>query len=142
MKRLRIMTALLGAAAIGAFGVSAAAEKIDIGKGEYEAHCAVCHGIKGKGDGPFAEIMLKSSVADLTVLSMNNHGAFPFARVYEVIDGRQQLKAHGTREMPIWGNIYAARSTSNYDDYPYDAESFVRGRILALIDYLHRLQKK
>ena len=142
MKHLRIMKALLGTAMIGAFGVSAAAEKIDIGKGEYEVHCAVCHGLKGKGDGPFAEIMLKSSVADLTVLSRNNNGVFPFARVYEVIDGRQQMKAHGTREMPIWGNVYATMEASNYDDYPYDAESFVRGRILALIDYLHRLQAK
>jgi mono/diheme cytochrome c family protein len=142
MKRLRIIEVLMVAAMMGTFGVSLAAEKIDIGKGEYEAHCAICHGPKGKGDGPFAEIMLKSRVADLTVLSMNNKGVFPFIWVYEVIDGRQQVKAHGTREMPIWGNVYAAKGAPNYDDYPYDTESFVRGRILALIDYLNRLQAK
>lgn len=142
MNLLRTVKVLLGVAVAGAFGAAAAAEKFDIGRGEYEAHCAVCHGLKGKGDGPFSEIMLKSSVADLTEISRKNHGVFPFSRVYEVIDGRQQLKAHGTREMPIWGNIYADKVASVYDDRPYDAETFVRGRILALIDYLHRLQGK
>jgi mono/diheme cytochrome c family protein len=31
-----------------------AAQNFDRGKYEYDAHCATCHGMSGKGDGPFA----------------------------------------------------------------------------------------
>jgi mono/diheme cytochrome c family protein len=132
---------LLLAAMVSALGVAGAAEKMDIGKMEYGESCAACHGVTGKGDGPFAA-QLKSPMPNLTVLSKNNGGVFPTLRVYNVIDGRQELLAHGTREMPIWGTDYQAKGSPTYDDYPYDRESYVRGRILALIDYLSRLQEK
>lgn len=141
MKISRIATSLLMGVTFGAPAIAGAAEKIDIGKQEYNANCAACHGVMGKGDGAFAS-QLKTRVPDLTLLSKNNNGVFPAARVYEVIDGRQQVSAHGTRDMPIWGNRYAAKGSPTYDDYPYDAEAFVRGRILVLIDYLYRLQAK
>jgi len=65
--------------------------------------------------------------------------------VYEKIDGRQEVKAHGTREMPIWGYRYqpfpiGADQTANRN-LP-DAESMIRRRILSLIDYLNRIQAK
>ncbi len=114
---------------------------MDVGKREYDSNCIVCHGPKGKGDGAYRE-MLKTRVPDITLLSKNNGGVFPLARVYEIIDGRQQIPSHGTREMPIWGTEYAGRGAPVSDDYAYDAEPFVRSRILALIDYLYRLQAK
>jgi mono/diheme cytochrome c family protein len=126
---------------LGAPGAFAAAERIDIGKREYDANCAACHGASGKGDGPVGAL-IKSRIPDLTVLSKNNGGVFPVLRVYEVVDGRQQVLAHGTRDMPIWGKRYTIEGTPIYDDYPYDTEGFVRGRILVLIDYLYRLQAK
>jgi hypothetical protein len=42
--------------------------------------------------------------------------------------------------MPIWGREYALTAGEYYGDAPYDANAFVRARILALIDYLNRLQ--
>lgn len=65
--------------------------------------------------------------------------------VYEKIDGRQEVKAHGTREMPIWGYRYqpfpiGADQTTNHS-LP-DHEPIIRGRILSLIDYLNRIQEK
>jgi mono/diheme cytochrome c family protein len=123
-------------------GVALAAGKnLDIGQREYESNCVACHGVAGKGNGPVADV-LKVLVPDLTEMSKKNGGVFPFARVYEAIDGRQQLQAHGTCDMPVWGNAYKAAASPDYDDYPHNAESFVRSRILALIDYLHRLQAK
>ena len=100
---------LLLAAMVSALGVAGAAEKMDIGKMEYGESCAACHGVTGKGDGPFAA-QLKSPVPDLTVLTKNNGGVFPALRVYNVIDGRQELLAHGTREMPIWVLITKPRA--------------------------------
>jgi len=69
---------------------------------------------------------------------------FPYDRVYATIDGRTDIKAHGTRDMPIWGNEYNEKAAEYYSDYlrPYNAEGFVRGRILALINYIYRLQAK
>lgn len=119
----------------------AAERKVDIGQREYFSNCVACHGITGKGDGPVVQV-LKVQVPDLTLLSRKNSGVFPFARVYESIDGRLQYPAHGTRDMPIWGSTYNAGGAPEHDDYPYNAEFFVRSRILALIDYLNRIQAK
>lgn len=121
--------------------LASAADKFDIGKFEFERSCATCHGTDGKGKGSFAQA-LQLSVPDITTMEKRNGGVFPFLRTYEVIDGRQQVKAHGTREMPIWGKHYAYRGTPAYDDFSYDPEATARARILGLIDYLHRLQGK
>lgn len=120
-----------------------AAEKpLDIGKDEYSASCAICHGVNGKGNGLMAT-QLKVRVPDLTILAKNNNGVFPFDRVYQVIDGRQEVKAHGTREMPIWGRSFNLQSSIYFENYPlHDMESSARSRILALTEYLYRLQGK
>ena len=124
---------LVGAFIVGAITVSVATmaqaqqrgpavQSFDTGKYEYEAHCAVCHGLSGKGDGIFSD-QLKSVVPNLTELSKKNNGVFPFMRVYETIDSGK-VSGHGTREMPIWG------------------ERYVRARILAVTEYINRLQVK
>jgi mono/diheme cytochrome c family protein len=143
MKPARII-ATLAAATVLALPVLAAAQqqKIDIGKREYDANCAVCHGAKGKGDGPYAGTLVGTRVPDLTTLAKRNGGVYPFARMYEYVDGTQMVKAHGTREMPIWGNDYRTKAAEYYMEVPYDPEVFVRGRILALVEYMYRLQEK
>lgn len=115
--------------------------KLDIGKMEYDSACAVCHGLSGKGDGPLKSQLTKP-VPDLTVLAKNNKGVFPFDRVYQIIDGRQEVKAHGPREMPVWGRAFNTETSIYFDNYPpQDSESAVRSRILALTEYLYRLQQ-
>jgi mono/diheme cytochrome c family protein len=116
---------------------------IDIGKQEYHDSCAMCHGDTGKGDGPVAAI-LKPKVPDLTILQKNNQGVFPFARLYDVIDGRREVAAHGPRDMPIWGQSFrmeAAEVSAGYA-LPEELSSFARGRIIALIGYISTLQEK
>jgi mono/diheme cytochrome c family protein len=71
----------------------------------FRAYCASCHGVDAKGNGPAAPA-LKAKVPDLTVLSKNNKGQFPEARVRKVIMGDDVVVAHGSREMPIWGPIF------------------------------------
>ena len=143
MKTFNIATVFLAAVLVGSSVVSFAAEKgdkIDRGKREYDSSCAICHGTAGKGDGPYREFI--SKIPDLTVLAKNNKGVFPINRVYEVVDGRQQIKAHGTRDMPIWGREYSIAAAEFYRDVDYDQDAFVRARILSLIDYLYRIQVK
>lgn len=117
-----------------------AAEKGDVGKREYEANCVLCHGKDLKG-GAYVD-MLKVSPPDLTQLTRKNGGVFPFERVYGTIDGRQDVKAHGSREMPIWGMAYQRKAAEHYIDVNYDPEVYVRSKIFALIDYLNRMQSK
>jgi len=73
-------------------------------------------------------------------MAKRNGGVFPVAKSYEVIEGAGP--GHGTRDMPIWGMDYSVKAAEYYIDVPYDREAFVRGRILSLIEYLHRLQAK
>lgn len=113
-------------------------EAVDIGKFEYVARCATCHGLKGTGNGPLAQL-LKKPVADLTTLSKRNGNVFPFVRVYETIDGRQAIEAHGPRDMPVWGNEFRA---GGYITRGLDPEGFIRAKILALTEYIYRLQAK
>ncbi len=118
-----------------------AAPEFDLGKQEFETNCAICHGTSGKGDGAFGDLLVVT-IPDLTTLSARNGGKFPVDRTYGVIDGRAELRAHGLRQMPIWGNYYTMMPLNETDDYPYNAEAYVRSRIVALIDYLNRLQGK
>jgi mono/diheme cytochrome c family protein len=127
---------------IGAALAAGPPPRMDMGKFQYESNCAACHGKAGKGDGPFAGRVDTKGGADITTLSKRNRGTFPINRVYEIIDGRQEIGAHGSREMPIWGLDYQAKALADAGDMPYDSETFVRVRILALTEYLYRLQVK
>jgi mono/diheme cytochrome c family protein len=140
----------VGAIAVGAATMahaqqsSLARQNFDRGKYEYGAHCAACHGLSGKGDGSFAQ-QLKSGavVLNLTELSKKNNGVFPFMHVYETIDGTNNVTAHGPRQMPVWGPRYKSEvGETFYDDYRADTEAFARARILALTEYIYRLQAK
>lgn len=113
----------------------------DLGKGEYEAKCASCHGLEGKADGPVVRYLTKKPT-DLTTLAKSNNGVFPVARMYDIIAGSEEVPAHGTRTMPIWGREFRIQAGEHYVDVPYDQESYVRGHVLALIEYIYRLQAK
>lgn len=140
------LAALVGAALIGCMGTAYAQDKkFDFGKREYDSNCASCHGLKGKGDGPLRPFLTKSP-ADLTTLSKRNAGIYPFHAVYAIIDGRQDVAAHGPGDMPVWGAEYSVKAAqAAYLDVPavpYPPETFVRSRILALTEYISRLQSK
>jgi mono/diheme cytochrome c family protein len=142
IQRLLASVALAGAAALVASSAAMAQQqKVDFGKREYVSNCLGCHGAKGKGDGPYQEYLTKKA-SDITVLAKANGGVFPYQKVYETIDGRRAVAAHGPREMPIWGGDYLVGAAAHYVDVPYDAEAYVRTRITALIDYVYRLQER
>lgn len=75
------------------------------GRAFYLRYCASCHGVEGKGNGPVSPF-LKIAPADLTQIRKNNRGIFPLARVMATIDGTRFVRAHGERQMPVWGEVF------------------------------------
>ena len=139
---------LILANTIIAFSANASAQNIDVGKAEYQSGCASCHGIDAKGNVPVSK-ELKTRATDLTVLAKKNNGVFPVNTVYQIIDGRDSIPSHGTRDMPIWGWRFVPSehfSLKGADDYiylpPASPEPVVHSRIMAVIDYLNRIQEK
>jgi hypothetical protein len=90
-------------------------------------------------------IMMTVRIPSVTALAKANGGLFPFARVYEIIEGAQVPKAHGAPGMMIWGDAYVTQRAGLKDDYGgalYDPATLARARTLALTEYLYRLQEK
>jgi cytochrome c553 len=127
MRRIWIGTLALTIGAI-VFADTGYAQKFD-GKKAYVNLCASCHGMSGKGDGPVAPYLTQKP-ADLTKLAEGAAGGFSSERVYAVIDGRRDIRVHGTREMPVWG-LASGVSPALY-----------RARTRAIVDYLRTLQEK
>jgi len=145
MQRSTIRRAsLLSAALFSVSTVAMGQSQPDLGKFEYESNCAVCHGATGQGGGPYASQFMKTPPPDLTTLAKQNGGVFPINRVYETIDGRAEIPAHGPRHMPIWGADYSTKAAQGMADVPLRdfPEIYARNRILLLIDYLYRIQKQ
>lgn len=134
--------------AIAGLSAGASAQGNDVGKAEYYSSCAACHGIDAKGNGPVGKEM-KTPPTDLTILAKKNNGVLPVNKLHQIIDGRELLASHGTREMPIWGYRFVPPqhfAPKKADDFVYlppgSPEAAVQGRILAVIDYLNRIQEK
>jgi mono/diheme cytochrome c family protein len=71
----------------------------------FKSYCAVCHGADARGNGP-AVAALKKAPSDLTLLTKNSGGKFPELRVYNVIQGEVGVIAHGSKDMPVWGEVF------------------------------------
>ena len=100
----------------------------------FVGYCASCHGSDAKGDGMVAAVFA-IPIPDLTVLSAANQGVFPAKWVYETIDGRADVIAHGSRDMPVWGLEFSWEEGGGEV-----AEQNVRRRIQALVDYIEAIQ--
>jgi mono/diheme cytochrome c family protein len=98
----------------------------------YRTHCASCHGVDGKGEGPLAE-NLRFHPPDLTLIARRNGGEYPAEMVYRIVDGRKPLPGHGGPDMPIWGDAFRDAETG-YED------AKARERIRAVVDHLRTLQ--
>ena len=108
---------------------------------DFYSRCAACHGVKGKGDGPIAGV-LTVKPADLTRIAERNGGVFPDERVFRMISGLDMPDAHGTREMPVWGDLFLGEALENSVSIEdaQDAAAQVTERINRLVAYLKTIQ--
>lgn len=129
--------ALVGVGVLGLARASTATdeeEDPDVGRRLFVRYCSSCHGLDAKGEGP-AAAALNRPPPDLTRIALRREGRFPAAELVRIIDGRFVIKAHGSREMPVWGTILGRGGpTSEISD------EVARGKIGVLVDYLQRIQ--
>ena len=113
---------------------------LDHGKADFDKLCAPCHGVSGKGDGPQAAHLAKKP-ADLTAVT-EKYGQFPEQKVFETIAGLDMPDGHGTREMPIWGDVFISEgigASTKVEDAMTASDEASR-RIAGLVRYVQSLQ--
>ena len=108
------------------------------GRVSFRLYCASCHGSDGKGKGSVAKF-LKVEPADLTLLLQKYEGTLPEEDLYRIIDGREEVRAHGRREMPVWGDVFQDPMA---DSRRTDEDGAMRAdrKISELIMYLRTIQ--
>lgn len=101
------------------------------GKVHFENYCSRCHGDDATG---LVIDSLLTQPADLTkIVSSGKSGEFPLRYVVNKIDGRSTAKAHGSREMPIWGKVFTEEELLD------DAQ--VKTKLGEIIAYLISIQR-
>ena len=101
----------------------------------YQRLCSSCHGPGGHGDGPVSSL-IKIRVPDLTRMALQDGGEFPAEDVRWTIDGRWDRRAHGARDMPVWGwQLYDSSSTNDAQE-----RATVDSMIARLVEYLRSIQ--
>lgn len=103
------------------------------GRAMFHEYCAVCHGTEGRGDGPAMDA-LKKRPADLTQLARKNDGKFPEIQVMNFITGYDVVAAHGTRDMPVWGELFRSLDP--------DHQGISEIRVHVLVEYIKTLQSR
>jgi hypothetical protein len=81
--------------------------------------------------------VLKVPTPDLTGISKRNGGAFPAARVVKIITSGEDVTAHGTRLMPVWGTIFSYEGGGQRRGSLYS-----RRAVVELKRYLETIQEK
>ena len=130
LKRLAMLALPLVLWAVSQQVLAQQEEVIDSGRQIFQRSCAICHGPEGKGDGRLGP-HLKETPADLGHISREHGGTFPFWLIYGKIDGREEVSAHGSREMPVWGTNQVTDTASG---------QLGMGQILALVFFLESIQ--
>ena len=136
---------MLAGAALSAACGRPAADRPDIGLGAMPAEqrqelfdrlCASCHGKDGRGDGPVAD-QLTSRPPNLTTLAQRHAGTFPREYVVGVLSGQRRIRAHGTNDMPVWGQRLAPAHSP-----AAAAGQLEQARLItAITDYVDSLQR-
>ena len=106
---------------------------IEDGRQLFMTYCASCHGPSGHGDGPVGDA-LHVRPPNLALLAKRNGDQFVAARIERLIDGRDLMTAHGTMEMPVWGDAFKDREGLS--------DQSVKVRIEAIARYLASIQER
>jgi mono/diheme cytochrome c family protein len=110
------------------------ASRPELGAAQYREYCASCHGAIAPGG---AVTGRKPDAPDLTALAARFGSPLRRDELAAFIDGRRDVLAHGTRDMPVWG----ARLYESYPQTP-GTEAVRGGTVELLVDYLESVQRR
>jgi hypothetical protein len=77
---------------------------------------------------------MKTMPTDLTQLASKNGGKFPDNHVFNAIKGEVGVPTHGSKDMPVWGDVFRAVSGGH--------ETEMQQRLVNLTEYVKTLQAK
>lgn len=128
--------ALAASVALATLVVAAEQESYSAFNGSrtFRTYCANCHGVDASGDGYIADTLRKKPT-DLTRLAANNGGVFPAERVQAVIDGLEEVRTHGKRDMPVWGDVFLWPEGDSAE-----RREVVKRKIGELVEHLRMIQ--
>jgi hypothetical protein len=122
--------------AVLTLAIPATAGADSAGRVLFTTHCASCHGVDGRGNGPVAGSLVQRP-SDLTKLTKRYGVPLPRGKLAEFIDGRIAVKAHGPRDMPVWGE----RFDVDLGPGVLATEDTKRRTIDVIVDYLVSIQE-
>jgi mono/diheme cytochrome c family protein len=108
----------------------AAGNDVADGHRYFVRYCASCHGTDGSGDGPVAKTLV-TPPANLRKLADKYGMPLPAHTIAEFIDGRDTPRAHGSHEMPVWGEKLYEMGAGERGEYGIGE---VIGKIIAYLD--------
>jgi len=129
-KDICLIVALVAIASFTAPAFAGGKDDVADGQKYFVRYCASCHGINGMGDGPVAKSLTKPP-ANLRMLSDKYGSPLPAARLANIIDGRDAVRAHGTADMPVWGERFYAMGQGDRGELGI---SEIIGKIVAFLD--------
>jgi mono/diheme cytochrome c family protein len=134
--------------AAGLFGLASATLAADttkkegwaFGKDQYNARCAACHGVDGKGHGPAVKSTGMLPPPDLTTYAKRNGGKFPTELAWQKVDGRPTGWSE-ERSMPVWGREFRHEAGAN-PTFTTKPETYAAAEIYAVLEYVRGMQIK
>jgi len=119
-----------------AVGLAAgAAEDATEGRVLYTRYCGACHGVRADGNGPIASVLHRPPT-DLRHLGGRYGTPLASDEIARFVDGRTAVTAHGPREMPVWGERFAAPEAEETG-----RASTTDVRIRRIVEYLRTIQE-
>ena len=135
--KLKVLGAIIALGAALSVSQLALSADNDVSDGHryFLRYCASCHGLDGLGDGPVAK-SLSTPTTNLRKLGDKYGVPLPAHRIADLIDGRDTPRAHGTHDMPVWGERLYELGQGERGEYGIGE---VIGKIIA---YLNTIQDR
>ncbi len=130
MAAWRLMVVVCFAVALASLGCSPRRERNPAGAELYLRYCTSCHGPNGAGDGPVAK-WLDPRPANLRESTLDLQG------LVERIDGRRDVGAHGSSEMPVWAEVFNLQLLREPK-----AREITRLRVQAIAEHVRSLREE
>ena len=140
MRALRIAVCVTGLLT-ALCGPVLAGNQAEEGEKDFQVLCSPCHGPTATGNGP-AAAGLETPPADLTLIATRHGGIFPEELIFETIAGLDMPDAHGTRAMPVWGDVFVSEAVGESTDLEdaLAASDQAARRIGNLVRFLESIQ--